>query len=822
MYRRLLVLLVAFVVAWFFGPALTSLLETTVNQVSVGEKTRTSLSNYFLKRDEEFYIGLIFWTVVLFFLLPLIARLFNFVNPHARRYGTTKPIRRIHGFTTELLAVTTLFILATVIFGLIVNTKVKELVRYIEAHSSLSVKTANDVLRNSVASRKEWESVSNSTVTAMFQSKVELTNYLNGLKSEGIVTPPDVFSLFGMAAHYDKLARAIELHNETRRQQPSIPPPTTYLRIFSDMTNAIVKHSAALEKWNERNAELGPAKAEIDSLMDAAAQEYAAASTRDKYLVIPLRHIWFRALFVACLLWFVAHVFFKSEISSIHRVILRFLEEGRFGQGGSGRFAGMFEEWGILSRYTEPGAILSMVLSLFGKQHIGQRFGEWVAKKRRDETTISSQELFMGRSLYNPFLNIGLSDDRHMLTIAPSRTGKGATVIIPNLLLWEGSAIVIDPKGTNAAVTAKRRRAMGQKVHLVDPFGIVAKEESERACFNPLEYLDPDSDTIREDIAVLADALVVPDPETKEKHWDDGARTVLGGLIGELITAYENPQLPMLRDLLALDQDQQNELWARMYLNPGAGDAPRDAASRIIRGAGTNEISGLISNADKHTEWLSSPTMRRTFARSTFRFADLKEQPTTIYLILPPKLLATHNRFLRLFINMAILQMSVGGRSKIPVLMVLDEFLALGHMAEVEKALGLMAGYNFVLWPIVQDLARLKDLYKNSVHSFIANSRAVQVFGVTDPTTTEYISKQIGNTVPSILAANRFNSSVPLRSPDEVAKDIERESNRQYILRAGKAPLVLEKVPYFDGALFGGAYPGLFHGKYDPDPDHAK
>lgn len=428
----------------------------------------------------------------------------------------------------------------------------------------------------------------------------------------------------------------------------------------------------------------------------------------------------------------------------------------------------------------------------------------------------------MGRSLYNPFLNIGLTDDRHMLTIAGSRTGKGATAIIPNLLLWEGSAIVIDPKGTNAAVTAQRRRDMGQKVHLVDPFGLVEKDEAARASFNPLEALDPDSDTIREEISTIAEALVVPDLEAKERHWDDGAKTILSGLIGQLISDpnFPNPSLPMLREVLALPPDKHDEFWADMVLNPRAGGAPRDAAGRVLRGGGSNEISGILSNADKHSEWLSSPAIQKALSRSTFSFKEVKEQPTTIYLILPPRYLATHNRFLRLFINMAIMQMSVGGRSKIPVLMILDEFLALGHMAEVEKALGLMAGYNLILWPFVQDLGRLKDLYKKSVNSFIANSRAVQVFGVSDPETTEYISRQLGNSPAASLTTGRFGSFVPLRSPDEVAKDIVADSHRQYILRAGKAPLVLEKVPYYCGGVLGDFHPGLFEGKYHRDPDH--
>jgi type IV secretory pathway TraG/TraD family ATPase VirD4 len=242
------------------------------------------------------------------------------------------------------------------------------------------------------------------------------------------------------------------------------------------------------------------------------------------------------------------------------------LEQGRFGFGGSARFAGLIEEWG--SRFKDQ-----------------------------------KQGLFMGRSLYNPLLNIGLEDSRHMLTIAGSRAGKGTTSIIPNLLLWEGSTLVVDPKGTNAAVTARRRRNMGQDVYIVDPFNILEDEES--ASFNPLEYLDPESPTIREQINIITEALVVPDQHQRERHWDDGAKTVIAGMIAHLVSSpqYKRPTLSMLRDLISALPDEQVSLWADMSLNEGAGRLAKDAANRIIQGIGTNEISSIISNADKHTEW---------------------------------------------------------------------------------------------------------------------------------------------------------------------------------------------------------------------------
>ncbi len=506
---------------------------------------------------------------------------------------------------------------------------------------------------------------------------------------------------------------------------------------------------------------------------------------------------WGLTLPLAMALYLCLALFGRRRFAVIYCVVHRFVHAGSFGIGGSARLAALFEEWTL-------------------------RWGR------------GDGGLFMGRSLYSRSLHVSMKDDRHMLTIAGSRGGKGATAIIPNLLLWEGSALVIDPKGTNAAVTAQRRREMGHAVHIVDPFDVL--NTGETAGFNPLSALDPTALDIREQIAVIADALVVPDLEVRDRHWDDGARTVLAGLITQLVSRYENPSLPLLRKLLSMGEEEQTELWADMSINDEFGGAAKAAASRILRGIGTDEMSGILSNADKHTEWLLSFPMEDVLAKTTFTFADLKEKPTTIYLILPPHYLETHNRFLRLFVNLAIRQMSVGGRSKIPVLMILDEFLALGHMSEVEKAFGLMAGYNFVLWPFVQDLGRLKDLYKNSVNAFVNNSRAVQVFAISDEATTKFVSDRIGErSMSAVPGTGQLMRVVPFRTPTETAKEVSTESNCQYILRAGKAPLILEKVRYYEDSgaprmlhrlplwmrrrLYARLYP--FRELYGQDPDFA-
>jgi type IV secretory pathway TraG/TraD family ATPase VirD4 len=428
----------------------------------------------------------------------------------------------------------------------------------------------------------------------------------------------------------------------------------------------------------------------------------------------------------------------------------------------------------------------------------------------------NKNRLFLGRSLYSRGLHIGIEDDRMMFTFAGSRSGKGTTAIIPNLLLWPGSVLVIDPKGTNAIVTARRRREMGQDVYVFDPFrelerelkkvdktfsDVFGKEESDS--FNPFAALDLNSLTIREDIAVIADALVVADAVQKDTHWDEGAKTGASGFSAHLVSDSKykdrNPSLPMIRDLLALGTAEFSELLDDMTFNRQAGDLARDASSRMIRGIDTDEIRNILSNLDKHTEWMGSPALRNILSNPepTFTFSKLKKKPTTVYVVIPPRFLDVHKRFLRLFINLTLKEISQGGRSPIPLLLLLDEFQQLGKMPEIIKAYRLLASYNCCVWCFAQDWPGMVELYGSDAKTFLSNSRAVQVFSLNnDDESLGLISRLIGTRHMEQIGADSFRTT-PLRTPDEVGKETSRASNKQYILRDG-APLILERVEYYE------------------------
>ena len=146
--------------------------------------------------------------------------------------------------------------------------------------------------------------------------------------------------------------------------------------------------------------------------------------------------------------------------------------------------------------------------------------GKW--KYRDDEGKVAG--ILLG---YAEGGGIGRIDNRHILTVAGSRSGKGVSLIVPNLLVYDGSVIVVDPKGELARVTARARQAKGQKVTVLDPFGENGRYPS--GSFNPLDEIDVDSPNAADDAGLVADALIIASQH--EAHWTDSARILLKALI---------------------------------------------------------------------------------------------------------------------------------------------------------------------------------------------------------------------------------------------------------------------------------------------------
>ncbi len=331
----------------------------------------------------------------------------------------------------------------------------------------------------------------------------------------------------------------------------------------------------------------------------------------------------------------------------------------------------------------------------------------------------------------------------HLLTMAPTRTGKGVGTIIPNLLTADRSVICVDPKGENARITGRARQKFGP-VHVLDPFGVTDRPS---AAFNPLAMLDPYSLDVAEDASNLADALVFDEPGMAgEAHWNEEAKALIAGMLLEIVAAepLRCRHLATLREYLTLAPEQFAALLKRMQDSDAARGLVARAANRHL-GKSDREAAGVLSAAQRHTHFLDSPRMTAVLSRSDFRFADLKRSKMTVFLVLPPDRLSTYSRWLRLLVSQSLLEMARDPpKPATPVLYLLDEFASLGHLAPVERAMGLMAGYGVQLWPILQDIHQLRATYGHRAGTFLSNSGVLQVFGVNDHDSVRLISDLLG------------------------------------------------------------------------------
>jgi type IV secretion system protein VirD4 len=333
----------------------------------------------------------------------------------------------------------------------------------------------------------------------------------------------------------------------------------------------------------------------------------------------------------------------------------------------------------------------------------------------------------------------------HLLTLAPTRSGKGVGSILPNLLTARRSVIVVDPKGENARVAGPAQRRLGRLL-VLDPFALTPWPS---AAYNPLAALEPDGLDLAEDAAALADALVLDPPsQVQDAHWNEEAKALLTGLI-LLVACHEDPpqrHLGTLREHLTLPPDRFAALLALMQRSAAAHGLVARAANRHLAKS-DREAAGVLSSAQRHTHFLDSPRIQRVLHRSDFRFAELKHELASVFLVLPPDRLDTYSRWLRLLLAQGISEIARDpAQPKEPVLFLLDEFAALGHLAAVERAMGLMAGHGLQLWPVLQDLGQLEALYGRRAASFAANAGVLQAFNTNDLQTARWLSELLGET----------------------------------------------------------------------------
>lgn len=366
------------------------------------------------------------------------------------------------------------------------------------------------------------------------------------------------------------------------------------------------------------------------------------------------------------------------------------------------------------------------------------------------------------------------TSDRHLVTVGPNGSGKTRRLLIPNLVFLKNwSILVVDPKGTLAALTGPYRESQHpNSVMVLDPFGVLEREYPslvkrypflKSAGFNPVAALDPDSDDFTDDARGLAEAIIRVE-DKNQPHWEQSAQDLVSGLMMcDRIQNGPESSLVAVRDWIGAEAGTLARV-IKDHLLPLAGDTYDAIPAKLNRfskmSSENRELFGIVSSAQTQTAWLDSTLIRRDLSKGAADFGRMKYEPKTVYLILPPRYLATHSTWLRLMVT-AVLQplMRSVRPAAVPILFMLDEFAQLGHLAIIENNLALMREYGVKLWPVFQDLAQAQDIYKTRWESFIGNAGVLQTFAPQDATTRKYLSELSGQRLYWLETTSRSTSS---------------------------------------------------------------
>ncbi|MCW2307382.1 type IV secretory system conjugative DNA transfer family protein [Rhodobium gokarnense] len=403
--------------------------------------------------------------------------------------------------------------------------------------------------------------------------------------------------------------------------------------------------------------------------------------------------------------------------------------------------------------------------------------------------------------------------ESHLLTVAPTRTGKATMQIIPNLLHYRGSAVVLDPKGELALATARWRAENVGPVYILNPFDIPQFNGVGHA-FNPLDHVKDERDATK-----LAEMIYPRTDDDRQRFFDNEAIGFLSGVI--LFNARYAPEphrnFGTIRDTLSsLSKDFYGLL--RAMSDPVMPAAIRNAAQTVQTKTRDVGQPRLIDSLSQYLRIWDTPGLRQATAQSDFDFRALKDAPATVYLVLPFEEINAYGTYVQMVFAAALDAMLANqAKPDIPVLFVLDEFLALEADDRFINALRTHASAGVRLWFFLQDLPTLEQKYPTTWKSFF-QAEVKTFFGTDDPHTAELVSNYLGDTTVAYESPNT-NMAVggggasysisdnvhltgrKLLNPDEVIRllattDASKPRKAVHFLR-GVAPVQATLTPWF-------------------------
>lgn len=408
----------------------------------------------------------------------------------------------------------------------------------------------------------------------------------------------------------------------------------------------------------------------------------------------------------------------------------------------------------VLGGILAVAGLAAFIISRFGKQDAADAWDAGFSDPGKTGLSGHRDGIYLGFSVDEPKRRepqeLRYKDDRHIMTFGPNGSGKSMRLLYENLLRLEGwSVVVVDPKGDLARRTLDKRKAMGSQTIVLDPFGVSGFASDG---YNPIAAL-ADGDEFPDDAMALAEAIIKA--EGRDPHWASSAQDLIAACIMHIrLNDPVNGSFETVRKIIGSDNANLKAHVAAMRAAAKAHEVPQleaKAARYADINADSRELLSILSTALTQTRWLDSPAIVEDLkSKKRFRFGDLKEKPTTIYLVLPPNRIGTHSAWLRLMVT-AILQPLLKDTkpAKVPVLLMLDEYPALAEgdgFPIIARNMAMFRGYGIKLWSVWQDINQALRIYGRHWESFAANAGVLQAFQPQDIPTAEYLSQRTGMT----------------------------------------------------------------------------
>lgn len=398
----------------------------------------------------------------------------------------------------------------------------------------------------------------------------------------------------------------------------------------------------------------------------------------------------------------------------------------------------------------------------------------------------------------------------HVLCFAPTRSGKGVGLVVPTLLTWPSSTVVHDIKGENWRLTAGWRGRFGRVLRF-DP------TDAGSDAYNPLLEVRRGDAEVR-DVQNIADILVDPEGALERRnHWEKTSHSLLVGAILHVLYAEPDKTLAGVAALLSDPARPIEATLRRMMETPHRDGAPHPVVAQSVRellNKSENERSGVLSTAMSFLGLYRDPVVAEVTCRSDWRIADLigADRPVSLYLVVPPSDISRTKPLIRLILNQVgrrlteDLEGRAGGRR---LLLMLDEFPALGRLDFFESALAFMAGYGIKAFLIAQSLNQLEKSYGPN-HSILDNCHVRVAFATNDERTAKRVSDALGaatelramknyaghRLAPWLghLMVSRQETARPLLTPGEI---MQLPADEELLLLSGRPPIRARKVRYF-------------------------